>query len=73
MQLLNEPTTFGGLAPPGPAGGAHSASTDPLAGLKEAASRREKEKREGKRKGEGRREEGKRGEDGRYDESSPSH
>jgi hypothetical protein len=32
--------TFGGRAPPGPAGGAYSAPPDPLAAKKGAASRR---------------------------------
>jgi hypothetical protein len=33
----NVPNTFGGRAPPGPAGGAHTAPPDRLAGLKGAA------------------------------------
>ena len=47
---LNASKTFGGRAPPGPAGGAHSAPPDPLAGFKGAASRQGR----GKGRGEGR-------------------
>jgi len=39
--------SFGGRAPPGPAGGAYSAPTDPLAGLK--GEWKEKRNREGKK------------------------
>ena len=44
---------FGGRVPPGPAGGAHSASPDPLAGLRGAASRQGWGRRGGEGEGEG--------------------
>jgi hypothetical protein len=55
FQQKNVPNTFGGRAPPGPAGGAHSAPPDPLAALKGAASRQGWGGRggDGKGKGEG--------------------
>jgi hypothetical protein len=49
------PETFGGRAPPGPAGGAHSAPPDPLAALRGTASRwGPLRDREGGREGKGR-------------------
>ena len=42
----NAPETFGGRAPPGPDGGAHSAPPDPLADFKGAASRQGRGERE---------------------------
>jgi hypothetical protein len=59
------PETFGGRAPPGPAGGAHSAPPDPLAALRGPLRGREGrggEGREGKGKGGERKERGREGE-----------
>ena len=64
---------FGGRAPPGPAGGAHSAPPDPLAVFGEGRSPRKRKgngEGKGKEKGRGRgkggcREMGKRGEEGK--------
>jgi hypothetical protein len=50
------PETFGGRAPPGPAGGAHSAPPDPLTDSRGAASRQgrgKKGKEGGRKRGEG--------------------
>jgi hypothetical protein len=49
----NAPETFGGRAPPGPAGGAHSAPADPLADFKGPLRGREGEGKEKRRGGRG--------------------